>query len=71
MKNLKRDRGFYKKYIDIPCPLGCGKKIKGTSKKQWLMSFTMHLIGKEHRIWDRNEQKRIVDDKGKNAIKNL
>ena len=68
---LKKDRGFYKKYIEIPCPLDCGKMLKGTSKKHWLRNFEIHLTGKKHNIKDKDEQKRIVEKVRKDIIENL
>lgn len=68
---MKRDRGFYKKYIEIPCPLDCGKTLKGTSKKDWLRNFNTHLTGKEHRILNGDKRKRIVEKVRKDIIENL
>ena len=70
-KILKRDRGFYEKYIEIPCPLDCGKALKGTSKKHWLRNFGTHLTGKKHRILNGDERKRIVEKVRKDIIENL
>ena len=30
--------------IAVPCPLDCGKTIRGKSKKQWKANFSTHLI---------------------------
>ena len=33
-----------KEGIAVPCPLDCGKTIKGKTKKQWKANFSTHLI---------------------------
>ena len=58
-------------YIDIPCPMGCGKMIKGISKSHWLHNFEIHLSGKKHKIRNEDEQKRLVEKFGKRAIEHL
>lgn len=64
-------RREYPNYINIPCPLGCGKMIRGTSKKHWLLNFEIHLTGKRHNIRNMDERKRLVEKIGKDAIKYL
>ena len=61
----------YKKYVNIPCPLNCGKMIRGTSKKHWLRNFETHLSGKRHNIKNMDEQKRLAEKFGKPAIEHL
>ena len=58
----------YKNYIEIPCPLDCGKTLKGTSKKHWLNGFKSHISGKKHRILIVDEQKRIIEKIRKSII---
>jgi len=71
VKILKRDKGFYKGYIEIPCPLDCGKMIKGTSKKHWLRNFDIHLSGKKHPNKNIDKRKEIVEKVRKNIIEKL
>ncbi len=60
-----------KKNIEIPCPLGCNKRIGGISKKHWLHNFDQHLTGKEHRILDEKKRKSVIEKYGKTAIEKL
>jgi len=68
---LRKGRRFYKKYIELPCPLHCGKMLKGISKKHWLRNFETHLSGKKHNIKMRDEKKRIVEKVRKGIRENL
>ena len=70
-EQILEKRASYKEYVDIPCPLGCGKMIRGISKKHWLRNFETHLSGKRHNIKNTDEQKRLVEKFGKPAIKYL
>jgi hypothetical protein len=60
-----------KKNIEIFCPLGCNKRIRGISKNHWLHNFEQHLTGKEHRILDARKRKDMVERLGKKAIEKL
>jgi len=60
-----------KKNIEIPCPLGCNKRIRGISKNHWLHNFDQHLTGKEHRILDEKKRKSKIEKYGKTAIEKL
>jgi len=67
-KTLKKRRK-HANYINIPCPLRCGKRIGGISKKHWLWNFEIHLIGRNHKILNIDERKRLIEKFGKTAIK--
>ena len=69
-KTLKKRRK-YANYINIPCPMGCGKWIRGISKKHWLWNFETHLTGRNHKKWNIDERKRLIEKFGKPAIKYL
>jgi len=70
-EQILEKRVSYEEYVNIPCPLGCEKTIRGTSKKHWLRNFETHLTGKKHRILNGDERKRLVEKFGKPAIKYL
>ena len=49
--------------IAVPCPLDCGKIIRGKSKKQWKANFSTHLI--------LSLQHQLSSDKAKELVESI
>jgi hypothetical protein len=43
-KTLIAEKIMSEEGIAVPCPLDCGKIIKGKTKKEWKAHFSTHLI---------------------------